>query len=150
MRFVLEYTERMCIMAYFNEFPHTRNYDQDLGWLISKMKKLLENYTGTLNTIEEVQDLTNYLKNELNKIISGEYDGIYQDNLQKYLSDHLPEIIASIVKFVFFGISESGYFVAYIPESWEEIIFKTTGLDISISGFDYGRLVLQYDIEGVV
>lgn len=28
-------------MAFFNEFPHTRTYDSDLGWLIKEMKKLL-------------------------------------------------------------------------------------------------------------
>lgn len=28
-------------MAFFNEFPHTRTYDSDLGWLIGEMKKLL-------------------------------------------------------------------------------------------------------------
>lgn len=27
-------------MAYFNEFPHTRTYDSDLGWLIRHYKKL--------------------------------------------------------------------------------------------------------------
>ena len=27
-------------MAYFNEFPHTRTYDSDLGWLISKVSEI--------------------------------------------------------------------------------------------------------------
>lgn len=34
-------------MAFFNEFPHTRTYDSDLGWLIGTVKKLIdriENY----------------------------------------------------------------------------------------------------------
>lgn len=29
-------------MAYFNEFPHTRTYDSDLGWLIESVKEVIE------------------------------------------------------------------------------------------------------------
>lgn len=29
-------------MAFFNEFPHTRTYDSDLGWIIATLKKLIE------------------------------------------------------------------------------------------------------------
>lgn len=41
-------------MAYF-EFPHTRNYDGDLGWVVKKLK--------------EVSDLTEYLNEEFSKIV---------------------------------------------------------------------------------
>ena len=41
-------------MAYF-EFPHTRNYDGDLGWIVKKLK--------------EVADLTDYLNEEFAKIV---------------------------------------------------------------------------------
>ena len=30
-------------MSFF-EFPHTRTYDSDLGWLIKEMEKLINNY----------------------------------------------------------------------------------------------------------
>lgn len=33
-------------MAFFNEFPHTRFYDADLGWIIQKIKKLLTEYAS--------------------------------------------------------------------------------------------------------
>lgn len=31
-------------MAFFNEFPYTRNYDTDLGWLIRNVKKLMQKF----------------------------------------------------------------------------------------------------------
>lgn len=31
-------------MAFFNEFPFTRNYDADLGWLIRTVKKLMQKF----------------------------------------------------------------------------------------------------------
>lgn len=33
-------------MAFFNEFPNTRTYDSDLGWLISAMRKLMSYVDG--------------------------------------------------------------------------------------------------------
>ena len=41
-----------------------------------------------------------------------------------------------------------GYFVAYIPEGWDDIIFNTTGYDIAIAGMDYGHLTLSFEIGG--
>ena len=37
-------------MAFFNEFPHTRTYDSDLGWLIWAMKKLISDWEDFSNT----------------------------------------------------------------------------------------------------
>lgn len=37
-------------MAYFNEFPHSRTYDSDLGWLIWAMKKLISDWEDFSNT----------------------------------------------------------------------------------------------------
>ena len=38
-------------MAYFNEFPHTRTYDDDLGWLIATIKKIQQDITD-INSIK--------------------------------------------------------------------------------------------------
>lgn len=37
-------------MSFFNEFPHTRTYDSDLGWLIWAMKKLITDWEDFSNT----------------------------------------------------------------------------------------------------
>lgn len=54
-------------MAYFNEFPHTRGYDGDLGYLIKMYKDLMNFYKNIneilTNNIEEI--LNNYLKDGL-------------------------------------------------------------------------------------
>ncbi len=48
-------------MAFFNEFPHTRTYDSDLGWIIVELKKVineLETYTeNTDANTEEIETL---------------------------------------------------------------------------------------------
>lgn len=51
-------------MGYFNEFPHTRSYDGDLGYLIKMYKDLMKFYKNIneilTNNIEEI--LNGYLK----------------------------------------------------------------------------------------
>ena len=41
-------------MAFFNEFPHSRTYDSDLGWLIWAMQKLISDWGefSNLNSIK--------------------------------------------------------------------------------------------------
>lgn len=56
---------------------------------------------------------------------------------EKIIREHLATMI-------FVEISDAGYIIYYIPESWDEITFNTTGLDVSIPDYDYGRLVLSY------
>ena len=51
-------------MGYFNEFPHTKTYDGDLGYLIKMYKELVE-YT---RNIEKV--LTNNLEAILNEYLN--------------------------------------------------------------------------------
>lgn len=67
------------------------------------------------------------------------------DSLKNWLARNAFDIIGEMVKMVFFGLTDSGYFVAYIPESWKDIIFKTSEYDINIPLFgEYGHLVLYY------
>lgn len=96
--------------------------------------------------IKALQELTNYLKGELEKIANGEYMDVYIDALAKWIDKNLQEIVARIVKQVFFGLGtpntpSEGHFVAYIPESWSDIQFDTI---MSCGDNNYGRLVLKY------
>lgn len=81
---------------------------------------------------DEINDLKNELK-------------IVQDWIKNFNTEYAEKIIAKyLATMIFVEISDNGHIVYYIPETWKEIIFNTTGLDIEISGYDYGRLVLSY------
>lgn len=49
-------------MSYLYDFPHTRKYDDDLGFLIEYYKEVKEAYDGTWDRINE---LANYLETHL-------------------------------------------------------------------------------------
>lgn len=68
------------------------------------------------------------------------------DNFDEHSDIILRELIERyLATMVFFGITDDGYFVAYIPESWDDITFYTTELDIFLPiQPEYGHLVLAY------
>lgn len=54
-------------MSYIYDFPHTRKYDDDLGFLIEYYKEVKEAYDGTWAKINE---LANYLETHLPELVS--------------------------------------------------------------------------------
>lgn len=127
------------------EFPHTRTYDSDLGWLIKQVKtnseaiEVLEKWVNENNpTIEELVKFMKDLQNEYT-LPDGVKQAIYD-----WCRHHIEDLVGELVKNVFFGITDDGYFVAFIPESWDDIRFGTSGLDDFPPGVDYGHLTLSY------
>lgn len=50
-----------------------------------------------------------------------------------------------VVTMIFVGINDTGYIFYDMPESWDDIQFRTTGLDIDVASMpEYGHLVLSY------
>jgi hypothetical protein len=50
-------------------------------------------------------------------------------------------MVSKIVKYVAFGLDETGHFVADIPSSWQFLKFDT---DVKIESPTYGHLLLSW------
>lgn len=130
-------------MSFF-EFPNTRTYDNDLGWLIKNVKSsndaiaALEAWkTSAEGTISDLQTL-------LDNIAAGNFPEEISSAIKNWIVRNFDDIVGTMIKTVWFGLTDSGYFVAYIPESWQDIVFRTTGYDITTElQPDFGHLVLQ-------
>lgn len=134
-------------MSFF-EFPHTRTYDTDLGWLI-KQCKTNEDAIKTLNQWkEEIEPTIEGLTQIYEEMLSGNLPEGVQEGIRSWMEANAIDLVGELVKMVFFGITQDGYFVAYIPESWDDIIFGTTGLDDFPAGIEYGHLTLSMNVEG--
>ena len=110
-------------------------YDDSLSYyeVLCKVVNYINNLIDTNNQIIEYVD---ELKAELQQVQE------WIDNFDtSYAESIIREYLATMI---FVEISDAGYFVYYIPESWDDITFNTTGLDITIPDTDYGRLVLSY------
>lgn len=133
-------------MSYF-EFPNTRNYDSDLGWLIKNVKKLIDCCDAMEAWKDSHETQYQQLKKLYDDIMSGDLPDEVQKGFEKWMRENSSDIIGDLVNLVIFNITDDGYFVAYIPEGWDQILFGTTGLDTFIPELqpEYGHLVLSYE-----
>lgn len=131
-------------MAFF-EFPHTRTYDSDLGWLIRQCKNNSEAIKALEEWKESATDAIGDLRQLLDDIAAGVFPEEIADAIKNFIVNNFYDIVGDMMKMVFFGLTDSGYFVAYIPESWDDIQFFTTEYDFSTDLMpEYGHLVLGY------
>lgn len=62
-----------------------------------------------------------------------------------FSNEQIEKIIAEYLKIaVFFQLTDAGYFVAYVPQTWDDIQFGTSGYDENVNNVDYGHLTLSY------
>lgn len=110
-------------------------------------------YDDSLSYYEVLCKVVNYINEliEQDKIFGQELDALRADlnEVQKWIRDFNTAYAERIIReylatMIFVEISDAGYIVYYIPETWADITFNTTGLDVIISGYDDGRLVLSY------
>lgn len=69
------------------------------------------------------------------------FDDYYAEQVEKWIDEHLEFIYDHTIKQIYFGLTDDGYFVAYIPESWDDITFDTI---MNYSDANYGSLTLSY------
>lgn len=130
-------------MSFF-EFPHTRTYDTDLGWLI-KCCKTAQEAIDTLNKwVEENEKKIEDFEELYLMLINGDLPEGITNGINTWMEENALDIVGRLVKMVFFGLTQDGYFIAYIPESWDDIQFGTSGLDDFPPDIDFGHLTLSY------
>lgn len=69
------------------------------------------------------------------------FEDYYAQQLAQWIAEHMDDIIAEAIKMVFFGLTDDGYFCAYIPQSWDAVQFDTI---MDYSSDNYGCLTLDY------
>ena len=118
-------------------------YDDSLSYyellckVVGKLNEVIEKYAAFDDVVAEIQSAIDALQKQID-----EFDTTY---IEKLINDKLANMI-------YVWISDAGYFIYYIPESWNDVSFNTTGLDISneelannghVANYEYGRLVLS-------
>lgn len=110
-------------------------YDDSLSYY-EILCKIVKYINSMIENQKEFTDELSKLQEEINVI-------------QKWIDDFDTTYIEKIIEkylatMIFVEITDSGYFVYYIPEQWADITFETTGLDVEIPNTEYGRLVIIY------
>ena len=130
--------------GFTNLYPYTDFHELNLDTVlkilndvtisVKEVKKILDDYVDTADKFLELY----------NAILNGDFPQPVQDAFNKWMRENALDLVGDLVHMVFFGLTDDGYFVAFIPESWEDITFGTTGLDDFPEGIPYGHLTLSY------
>lgn len=131
-------------MGLFEHFPYTNFQDLNLNTLLQNMTALLEKMKVLQQEVGGYEARIRSLEIYVDKLNRGDFSDSFLQSLYAWLEDHAPEIFYDAVKKVWFGLTDSGYFAAYVPDSWNDVQFNTTGYDIFLDQQpEYGHLVLS-------
>lgn len=118
-------------------------------------------YDDSLSYYEILCKVVKYINDliDQDKVIGDELDSMQkalnevQDWIKNFDASYLENLIKQyLANMIYVYINSSGHIIYYIPETWNDIQFNTTGLDISneqlgdnehIANYDYGHLVLS-------
>lgn len=127
---------------FFNEYPYRNLTDLNLDYLLKNYKKLFDTLGQIDGWIENHEREYNELKKAVDDLESGNWTPEFIDTLVNWCKDNILEVIGEMAKTVHFGLTNDGYFCAWIPDAYSFLTFDT------ISDYNdplYGHLVLMYD-----
>ena len=111
-------------------------------------------YDDSLSYYEILCKVVTYINKliEQDKIFGDELTNLLKEleKVKEWINNFDTSFIAELIKkyiatMILVEISDSGYIIYNIPESWKDITFNTTGLDIKLKiQPEYGHLVLSY------
>lgn len=81
------------------------------------------------------------LRDDLNFLLDGGVIEIYVKALSEWIDNNLQILVGKIVKYVWFDLTDDGYFRAYIPDMWSFVNFDT---ELNMDDPDYGKLRLDW------
>lgn len=125
--------------VYWNVWSEEQRYK----WLCEQLCKLVEYSNMQSEQINvnsaNIEDLAHELAS-MKKDFADEFEEYYKRTICEWLKDNLTCIIGNAVKFVQFGLTDSGRFTAFITSKWDFLQFDT----VMTPGTDFGKLKIVY------
>lgn len=121
----------------------------DLRWMVSQIQSLTAlcqglakgqeaqggNITALNSALTDLAKAQTCINERLNH---GDFEN---ENFERWANDNLPDMVLAMVRFVWFGLTPDGHFVAYVPANWNFLKFCTP---VDITEPEYGHLIINY------
>lgn len=130
--------------GFIHDYPYTNFHELNLDYILSEVFRIAKENGVITKQIEDLKSEYDRLDQFYEAIMKGDFPDSFKIALAEWFEKNAVEILGQFVKFVFFGLTPDGYFVAYLPESWNDIKFGTSQYDDFPEGVDYGHLTLSY------
>ena len=121
-------------------------YDDSLSYyeLLAKIQAKVNEMVGDLNHLNEWQQAQDDAFAELEQVVQDFINGGYKQDFDQFamawLDANIQQALTKAAHMVFFGLTDDGYFVAYIPQDWA-LSFSTI---VDYESDNYGSLVIKY------
>ena len=123
---------------------NAKSQEEIVKYLCCEYDKLRHYADALADKENETAQAVNQLTEIFKKFQESGFNEYYYQQIYDWVQENMPNIISEAIKMVYFGLTLDGYFVAYIPESWKQIVFDT-GMVYETP--EYGRLILSYDVS---
>lgn len=127
-------------------------YDDSLSYyellckVVDYLNKVIDELNVHADAIDELQAALADLEKEFKAFKEHGFNDYYAAQVDKWIQNNFDTIMKTLItKQVFFGLTNDGYFCAYIPKAWSDIVFDTGAV---YGRSDYGRLILRFDVDG--
>lgn len=110
--------------------------------LITNNNEFIRELDAAEVNITNLQADVEQLQADIEDVKNGKYVSLYLESIINWIDANLQCLVARVVKFVCFGLTDDGYFVAYIPKTWTFLTFDT-GIDYTDQE-TYGHLIIEW------
>lgn len=125
-------------LSYYEVLCKISEYINDV---INNLDDINNRVITNTSDIKLIEKMLEEINKEIDDIKNGKATSLYIDAIKKFIDDNLIEMVGRIAKYVCFGLSSDGYFIALIPTNWDFITFDTI---IDPSSELYGHLVINW------
>ena len=127
---------------FFNQFPYTDFHELNADWMLKHFKEFLDELKKIDGWIDNHEQEYQELKEICDNLQNGTLTPALENSLRIWINNNLENLIGEAIKTVHFGLTNDGYFCAWIPSSWSDVQFDTI---TDAADPLYGHLVLMYD-----
>lgn len=139
-------------MSFF-EFPHTRTYDSDLGWLIKEVNRITEQYESLIEWMnthkieyDELVGRVTALEYEINTF-EAEIEVRFSD-LERDLENDIDRKLADIIQEVHEALNEVELALLNLKNEFER--FKTETTNLVISYYNLSKSYTDFKIQELI
>ena len=136
------------MLPWFLKFPNQNDEILNLDWIIAHFEDFIKDIdslkawrTTHKEEYQELLRLYQEVKADWDRFAAGDFPQSTYDAMKAWWEANAIDLVGELVRFVFFGLTQDGYFVAYIPENWRDITFDTI---VDPDSPNYGCLTISY------
>jgi hypothetical protein len=127
---------------FINQYPYTDFHELNADWIITSFKTILTEVDSLDDWRSQHEHEYEELKKLIDDLTSGNWSQDFIDTLISWYKDNIIDIMGSMARTVHFGLTNDGYFCAFIPSSWSFLHFDTIS---DPNDPLYGHLIVEYD-----